>query len=120
MREPFLVVVERDREHEDLLAVLDRNHAARGEALAVAAAVDLVDDRHLWIAADQKIRMQRMRYTAFDGADGGDQRLPDDLPAEHALPAVLRRAAAKQVHLELFEIEHVEHGLDGGSGHCVL
>ena len=60
--------------------------------------------------------MQRMRRAAFDGAAGRDQRLPDHLSAEHALPAILRRAAAKQIHFELLDVEHIEHGLDG-SGH---
>ena len=60
------------------------------------------------------------RREAFDGAHGGDQRLPDHLPTEHALPAVLRRAAAKQIHLKLLEVEHIEHGLDGSFGHGVL
>ena len=64
--------------------------------------------------------MHRMRRTAFDGAAGRDQRLPDHLAAEHALPAILRAAATKQVHLDLFEVEHVEHGLDGSFGHGVL
>ena len=64
--------------------------------------------------------MQRMRRAALDGAHRGDQRLPDHLSAEHALPAILRRAAAKQVHLELFEVEHIEHRLDGSFGHGVL
>ena len=87
------------------LAVLDRDHAPRGEALAVADAVDVVDDRHLRIAGQQEIGVQRMRRPALDGAGGGDQRLADHLAAEHALPADLRAAAAEQVHLELFEIE---------------
>jgi hypothetical protein len=108
--------VERDHQGEDRLPVLDRDHAARGEALAVADAVDLVDDRHLRIAADQEVRMHRMRRTAFDGAAGRDQRLPDHLAAEHALPAILRRAPAKEIHFELLDVEHIEHGLDG-SGH---
>ena len=40
------------------LPVLDRHHAAGGEAAAVADAVDLVDDRHLGIAAEQEIGVQ--------------------------------------------------------------
>src|SRR3954447_17992781 len=120
MREPFLVVVERDREHEDLLTVLDRDDAPRGEALAVAAAVDLVNDRHLGIAADEEIRVQRMWRAALHGADRRDQRLPDHLSAEHALPAILWAPPAKQVHLDLLEVEHVEHGFDGSFGHGVL
>ena len=108
--------MERRRHGEDRLAVLDRHHAAGGEALAVADAVDLVDDRHFGIAAEQEIGVQRMRRPAgdVDGAAGGDQRLPDHLSAEYALPADLRRAAAKQVQLELLEVEDVEQVVDGG------
>jgi hypothetical protein len=40
-----------------------------------------------------------------DGAAGRDQRLADHLAAEHALPARLRAAPAKQVYLERLEIE---------------
>ena len=90
------------------LAVLDGDDAPGGEALAVADAVDLVDDRHLGIAGQQEIGVQRMRQHALDGAGGRDQRLADHLAAEHALPADLRAAAAKQVHLELLEVEDGE------------
>ena len=76
--------------------MLDRHHAARREALAVPDPIHLVDDRHLGVAAYQEIGVQRMRRAAFHGASGGDQRLPDHLPAEHALPTVLRRAAANK------------------------
>ena len=48
-----------------------------------------------------------------DGAAGRDQRLADDLAAEYPLPALLRRAAAKQVHLDRFEIEDGDEILDG-------
>ena len=54
-----------------------------------------------------------MRRPAIDRAGGGDQRLPDHLPAEHALPAHLRTAAPKQVDLERFEVEHGQQVLDG-------
>ena len=50
MGQPGLVAMERHRHGEDRVAVLDRDHAPGGEALAVADAVDLVDDRHLGIA----------------------------------------------------------------------
>ena len=82
-----------------------RDHAPGGEALAVADAVDLVDDRHLRIAREEEIGVQRMGSRALDRAGGRDQRLADHLAAEHALPADLRAAAAKQVHLERLEIE---------------
>ena len=58
-----------------------------------------------------------MREPALDRAAGRDQRLPDHLAAEHALPADLRRAPAKQVHLERFEVENFQELLDGG-GHA--
>ena len=48
-----------------------------------------------------------------DGAAGRDQRLPDHLSAKHALPAGLRRAAAEQVQLELFEVEDGEEVIGG-------
>ena len=54
----------------------------------------------------------RRPAVGIDRAAGGDQRLPDHLPAIDALPARLRRAAAEQVHFELFEIEGDEQVLD--------
>ena len=56
----------------------------------------------------------RRPFLDVDGAAGRDQRLADHLAAEHPLPGHLRRAPAEQVHLELFEVEDVEEGLDGG------
>ena len=96
------------------MAVLARGDAPGGEALAVADAVDVVDDRNLGVARQQEIGVHGVRLPALDGAHRGDQRLADDLAAEHALPAGLRRAAAEQVHLERFEIENIEQILDGG------
>ena len=99
------------------MAVLARGDAPRGEALAVAHAVDVVDDRHLGIAGQQEIGVHRMRRRGrLDRAHRRDQRLADHLAAEHALPADLRRAAAEQVDLELLEIEDGEQVVDGG-GH---
>ena len=99
------------------MAVLASGDAAGGEALAVPDAIDVVDDRHLGIAGQQEIGVHGMRRTAgVDGAHRCDQRLPDHLSAIDALPAGLRRAPAKQVHLERLEVEDIEHFLDGG-GH---
>ncbi len=115
--EPGLVGVERDQHGEDGMAVLARGDAAGGEALAVADRVDVVDDRHLGVARQDEIGVHGMRRArGVDRAHGGDQRLPDHLAAEHALPAGLRRAAAEQVHVERLEIENGEQILDGG-GH---
>jgi hypothetical protein len=49
----------------------------------------------------------------IDGATSRDQRLADHLPTEYALPAHLRRAAAKQVHFQLLEVENVEEIFNG-------
>ena len=99
------------------MAVLARGHASCGEALAVAEALDVVDDRHLGIAGQQKIRVHGMRRTAgVDRAHRGNQRLADHLAAIDPLPAGLRRAAAEQVHLERLEVENVEEILDGRGG----
>ena len=62
--------------------------------------------------------MRRPQRHALDRAAGRDQRLADDLSAEHPLPPRLRRAAAKQVQFERFEIEDINQFLDGG-GHAV-
>ena len=61
--------------------------------------------------------MHGMCEPAFHRAAGRDQSLTDHLPAEHALPSDLRRAPAKQVHFERFEVEDFEEFLDGG-GHA--
>ena len=43
-----------------------------------------------------------------DGAAGRDERLPRDLPAEHALAVLVGAQPAEQVHLELLELEQVD------------
>src|SRR5262245_34697954 len=98
--------------------MLQRLDPAGGEALAVAHALDVVDDRDLRVAGKQEVGVHGMRRPVgdVDGAAGSNQRLADDLAAEYALPADLRAAAAEQVHLELFEVEDAEQVFDRG-GH---
>ena len=57
--------------------------------------------------------MRRPLRQVVDGAAGRNQRLTNDLAAEHPLPALLRRAATKQVHLDRLEIENGDEILDG-------
>jgi hypothetical protein len=57
--------------------------------------------------------MWRSTGDVLHGPARGDQRLADHLAAEHPLPALLGRAAAKQVHLDRLEIENGEEILDG-------
>ena len=71
--------------------MLARGHAPRGEAPAVAEAVDVVDDGDFGIAGQEKISVHGMRRTAgVDRAHRGDQRLADHLAAIDPLPAGLR------------------------------
>jgi hypothetical protein len=116
MGEAGFVDVKRGGKRENRLAVLDRLDAARGEAAAIADALDIIDDRDFRIAGEQKIAMERMGRPTLDGAACSDKRLPDDLPAEDTLPADLRTAATEEVLFEDFEIENSEKVLDGG-GH---
>ena len=46
-------------------------------------------------------------------AHGRHQGLPQGLAAEHALPGLLRAAAAKQVILERLQVQNGEQVLDG-------
>src|SRR5690348_16324003 len=99
------------------MAVLDRGHAPGGEASPIADALHLVDDRHLGIAAENEIGVQRMRGPLrdfFDRAARRHQRLANYLPAIDALPTRLRRTAAKQVYLQRLEIEDVQQFLNDG------
>jgi len=90
--------------------VLDRDHAAGREALAIANAIDLVHDGNDGVAGEQEIGMERVRRPIgnIDGAAGGDQRLADHLAAINALPAHLRRAAAKEIDFDLLQIEDAQ------------
>ena len=74
--------------------------------MAVAAAVDLVDDRQVEVAAAQEVRVQRMHLAPLDdGRIGGGERLPEHLPAEHLRAADVAARTAEQVHLEPLELE---------------
>ena len=56
--------------------------------------------------------MEGVTHALLHRAIGGDQGLSDHLSAEHALPAHIRAVTAKQVHLDLLEIEQVDQVLD--------
>src|SRR5690242_16119783 len=118
MRQIAFLDVKRHRHREDGVTMLDCDDAARREAAAVTDAVNLVDDRHFWVAADQKIGVQGMwwpRRDVIDSAARRHQRLTKHLAAKHALPAGLRGAAAKQIHFQRLEVEDTDQVLNGGS-----
>jgi len=99
------------------MTVLTRGNATSREAFAVTDAIDVINDRNLWIARQKKVGVHRVgRPAGIDGAHGRNEGLSDDLAAKDPLPADLRRAAAEQVHFERFEVEDIEQVLYGG-GH---
>ena len=129
-RAPSSSMLERRRQVEDRLAVLDRDDPAGGERAAVADPVDLVDDRHARVA-----RAAGSRRAASAPAGPGhraarrDQRLPGHLAAEHPLQALLRAAPAEQVDLQPLQVKNAGQQLLGrqrrrpdvaGGGHAVL
>src|SRR5262249_44989628 len=97
---------------EDGPAVLDRDHAPRGEARAVADPVDVVEDGHVGVARPQEVGVERVRGAAFDRAASGHQRLPDHLAAEHPLPALARTHSAEEVHLDPLDVEEPDQVLE--------
>ena len=110
--EAGLRLVERAAHREDRPAVLDRLDAARGEAAAVADALDIVNDGPRGIAGQQEIAVQRVhRAAGIYGARRCHQRLPQHLAAEDALPAFVAAGAAEQVVLQRFEVEGGEEGV---------
>ena len=65
--------------------------------------------------------MQRMRDAlGWHRADRGHQSLAQGLAAEHALPSLLRAAAAKQVIVELLQVQDGQEAFDGSGGFRVL
>ena len=100
---------------EDRVTMLDRDDAAGDKTLAVADAVDLVDDRNRGIAGPQKIGVQRMRFSIrLDSAARRDEGLAQNLAAENALPADIRAATAEKVVLERLQVEDAEKVFYGG------
>src|SRR5690242_2917576 len=106
----FLLHVERSRQVEDDLAVLDRRDAPGGKRPAVANSLDLVENRDPGIARANEIGMKGMDPTprpgsVVDGPPGGHEGLARDLPPEHALALLVGAHATEDVDLDGLEIE---------------
>jgi hypothetical protein len=80
--------------------------------IAVARAVDLVDDRGIDVAAAQKVGMQRMRVAPFDRRARRHQRLPEHLATEYLGAADVAAFAAEQVEFEALERHHLDQILE--------
>src|SRR6188768_2777798 len=100
-----LAQVEAGLQVEDRPAVLDRDDAAGREALAVADAIDVVEDRHRGVAGAEEVAVQRVDEAVgfVDRSGGGDERLTGDLAAEHALAVLVGRATTEDVDLDRLE-----------------
>ena len=93
MVEAFFVHVEAGLQVEDRLAVLDRHDATGRERLAVADAIDLVEDRRVRVARAQEVRVQRVHARPRRGVDGPcrrDECLAGNLAAEDSLALLVR------------------------------
>ncbi len=97
MVEAFFVHVEAGLQVEDRLAVLDRDDTTGRERLAVADAIDLVEDRRVHVARAQEVRVEGM-HEAGRAVVGGmidrprrrDERLAGNLAAEDSLALLVR------------------------------
>ena len=88
--------------------MLNRDDPARGEVIAVARPVDLVDDRRIEVAAAQKVGVQRVDDAILDRRGRRHQRLTEHLAAEYLRDADVAAFAAKQVQLEPLERHDLE------------
>ena len=104
--------LERGGHVEDLLAVLNGDHTAIGEAMPIEAAVDLVNDRRVVVAAPQEIGVQRVHHARLHRGGCGRQCLAEHLAAEHLRTADVAARAAEQVELEPLELEQLEQVLE--------
>ena len=73
--------------------------------MTVAAAIHLIDDRQIEIAAPQKIGVERVDPQIVDGGVSGQQRLPEHLPTEDLRATDIAALAAKQVDFQSLEFE---------------
>ena len=118
---PWLVHVEAGLQVEDGPAVLDGDDAAGGEALAVADAVHLVEDRHGGVAWPQEVGVEGVDQPAgLHRAGGRHQRLAGHLPAEDPLAVLVGRDAAEDVDLDRFEVEQGDEVVEGAHGPVIL
>ena len=95
--------LERCGQIEDLGAVLNGDHAARGEMVAVARTIDFVDDGRIEVAAAQEIGVQGVRVASLDGGRRRHQRLPQHLAAENLGTPDVAALSAEKIILEPLE-----------------
>ena len=108
------VLLERGREVEDRLAVLDRGHPAHREAAAVTGALHVVDDGLVDVTGAQEIGMQGMRRAAVGHRLlRRRQGLAEHLAAEHVAGADVAALAAEQVVFQALQAQQRKEFVDG-------
>ena len=121
MLEPLFGDLERRRQIEDLLAVLDGDHPPRCEGSAVAGTIHLKDDRHARVAGADKVAMQGMAEPVFDGLIGCEQGLSDHLAAKDSARTIIAADSSEQVHFQAFKGQgfgQVFRRFHGWLGYC--
>ena len=109
----LLVDVERGRQIEDGLAVLDGHDSPGRERAPVADAVHLVQDRRVGVAGPKEIRVQRVDVAALDGPARRHQRLGGHLASEHPLPVLVGADPTEDVDLDGLDIEELDEEIEG-------
>ena len=96
---------------EDLLTVLNRRHPPAGKTVAIATAIDEVDNRRVEITASQKIRVQGMRdaIARYRGI-GRLERLTQHLTTVNLRAAYVATGTTKNIGLELFKFQQALQG----------
>jgi hypothetical protein len=102
------------RDQERLLALRDR-HAPRRDAATVAHGIHRQLERSLGIAGRDEVGVQRVGDPTVDRPARGEQRLRDELPAEHAIREAASLARrAEPAAAERREVERAQQALERG------
>src|SRR5690349_18944849 len=112
--------MERGREAEDRVPMLDRRDPARRETATVAQPIHEVHDRRLQITREDEVSVQRVRLTRLgNGAPSGNERLRQHLTSKHATGADVAITSAIDVDVGRLEVEKLEQ-LENGERHVVV
>jgi hypothetical protein len=89
---------------EDRPTVLDGNDSSGGEALAIANAINLIEDGHIGVARAKEVGVQRVDVSVVNSAASSNEGLGQNLSTKHPLTLFLWLNATEDVHLNGLEI----------------
>ena len=92
---------------ENYLAVLNCNDTTSRKTCSVAKSVNFIKNWNIRVAGSNEIGVQRVNFAAdlIHGACRRDECLTSNLTAEDSLTILIGTIAAKDVHLNLFDIQ---------------